>query len=448
VLAPSLPQEQQLLAFKALLKGMKDKKGDVRAASASALGALVPSLPQEQQHLAFQALLTGMKDKDSDVRAGSAWALVALGPSLPQEQQLQAFQALLNGMKDENVFGNVRQASASALGALGPSLPKEQQLQAFRALLTGMKDTDNDIGEASAEGLSLILKNLLPINWLQTQLPKLNKLLKTLPMPIQTILPSENPPRSEEIANEESSEANESFDVEVEQPTKGNQQSPIWYSDHELEQLLHLQLPLEIEDSKGSVHLWSRATTSQELESQLKYAMPAISIEKLSISIIPIFLNAKENNFHREGNHWGVLILVNVPQKNNKEPRRLAIYQNPLGLKIPDSVDQFLKGWELSDLRCKQQTNDNDCGPWVVYSVVNLVEKLQECQNLTLSDFQECIRPVAQEQGDQLRDFYQKMLVEKRKPENPKLINKSSHIKLDDKGKEEKSPRSNTIYQN
>ena len=191
--------------------------------------------------------------------------------------------------------------------------------------------------------------------------------------------------------------------------------------------------------------------TANELESQLKYATSAISTEKPVISIIPLFINAKENDFHQVGNHWTILILVSLPNQKGK-PQQLAIYQNPMGLKIPSSIAHLLKDWELYDLEQKQQTNDNDCGPWVVYSVTNMVEKLQECQNSTIpvlpskTDLQNCIKPLYEQQGEQLRQFYQKQMQEKTKSKQSKLMFREQNLPSlpaiqnndkNDKGKEE-----------
>ena len=244
-------------------------------------------------------------------------------------------------------------------------------------------------------------------------------------------------------------ERGENGEIEKKIELEGSQKGPIWYSDSELGQLLHLQLPSEKENSNSGIYIWAEAASVQQLEQQIMYAVSVQSIEKSVISLIPLFLNAEENVFHEVGNHWAVLVLVGIPNQNEQiqteKPRQIAIYQNPMGLEMPNSVKSHLKEWEVFDLQIKQQTNDNDSGPWVVYTAQNLVETLQESLPLFpgKEELQKSITSLYENQGEALRQFYHKRLEEK--PQSSKVMNENSPLPLllmnqndqDDDGKDD-----------
>ena len=399
---PFLSKEERCDLCNTLLLFLKDKDSTVRREGATFVGKLASSFPQEERREVCNFLLTLLKDVNEYDREKSAIALVKLASFLSLEERSEVYNTLMSFLTArEFVDDRIRSRSAKAIGMLAPSLSREELHKVLNDILPWLKHWNPDLRDRSAKILGSIMKNYSIPYTIKREIPKLRELLKN-PISSSSTLLVEKDEKVEIIKN---------------------QRGPIWYSDSELEQLIRLQLPLE---TNSNLHIWAGAVNVQQLETLYLYAYSTQSRENSSISLIPIFLNAEENDFLELGNHWAILILVNVPTQNQK-PRQLAIYQNPLGVEMPNSIKNCLKEWEVFDLQVRQQTNDNDCGPWIVYTAQTLVETLQESLPLFPSKegLQKWITPLRENQGDELRQFYHKQLKEKQQSTS-KLMNENS----------------------
>jgi hypothetical protein len=96
---------------------------------------------------------------------------------------------------------------------------------------------------------------------------------------------------------------------------------------------------------------------------------------------------------HLHGNHWCSLVIKMRDDANGK--KFIAVFNNPTGEAVEGepNVTNFIMHLQKSskalgaieptiiDLRYSQQTNDDDCGPFVVDNLVKL-SRLDELENL------------------------------------------------------------------
>ena len=430
------PKEIVLNLVRALLKGLQDTDQEMILLASKALGFISSKeLPQEMIIHLIDKLLTKVDHNHEELFAASVEAVGMVMHSFASNLTVaKIMNSLLTGLTKGNQ--TLRLASLKTLRRFFKQLPQQVQIKhtedIFKALLLGMRDKDTDICFASVRVLSSILKHLSKITDLQEQLPRLKELLKFLPIPkISNEPPNELKNPQNELSSEETSDIDESIEPKIDQEMPSHGYTSSSYSENEVDALLRMQLFADLEDFNNRINLCSRAATLQQFKSQFEYALSVVPSKTPVISIIPLFLNGEKNNFHTS-DHWALLMLVKPPIQQN-QLRPLVIYQNPLGLKIPDSINQHLQGCEFYDLQIKQQANENDSAPWIVYTACNLVQTFQDLFSTIILlpqkiDLQDCITPVHRHQGSELHQFYQKLLVEKADSALPKLIYQSQNL--------------------
>ncbi|MBS0621963.1 MAG: protein kinase [Verrucomicrobia bacterium] len=419
-LYPLLSREKREMALESFLNAMKVKKSKITIASAEALEELYPSLSEKKQKEVLEALLAKIKLHDwENVPEACAQVLKKLFPSLSQEKQRKVLEAAFEGLTRGKSWKEQRESSYHPydgfrgddtwrLGITHDIDEKEYYTsqghehlltELFPLLSQGQQERILDLCCLSIHGtgraLAGIARSLSKRRYLRHRLPKLEEALKKLPVP--------NPPLPGKGSTDQSFDSEEQM-LDLETITPRN--DPIGYSDKEINDLLCLQLPLET--AASDIHILATAITTEDLDRQIQHLLSTTTVNS-SISIIPIFLNAIENSLDPKGTQWAVLILASIPQQTPT-----AIYQNPLGIKIPDSMEKPLKQIKIYDLQVKQQTRDS--ASWMVYSAQKIVEKLEEYWSLNPTGLpepkalQERITSTNSEQENQLQIFYSKQL--------------------------------------
>ncbi len=269
-LYPFLPQGKQKKVVGALLPKLKDKSWWVRDACAEFFEGVCPSLPEGQHREVLEALEGSLSDFYSRVRNPAAQALKGLYSLLLKADQSKVAQILLKKMTHVCSYTSTRFAEAFSI--LCPLLLQADQRKGVELLLAGIEDDtkheadkdavirigeitddnpvpnqkniatvivvdviDNDVRATYAKALGRVVSSLSLTATLQDGLPKLQELLKKLPLE-----PSQADPLSGGVKKNEN-------------PKKPVQAMLLWYSDLEIDHLKGKQTPATSarDDDKG-----------------------------------------------------------------------------------------------------------------------------------------------------------------------------------------------------